>query len=583
MVNENLIEHIKSYYKLIFSFPSSKILYLFSGSILLVFFFISYKYIGLKYIPLLFILITCILLQLIFSRVMSEMLTLRRLFGLFSILIVECIFIIIILIFRYEYGSRILQKFSLAITPFYSFILFIDVVFTRKKCIPLIVTSISFALNLMILSILNNYSFIIVALSLFTILNISVFMFLEYFNRDSKKILNLNGINLIYSFLNVFLSNNMKPLEKLFANHLCIKYMADFYIIYFVSQNDKIVGSIIIPGIHFGPFRHLGSSSFSGNIIRKFMDNRIPALVLHRASTHEYDAVSSQEIDLIIETLLRKVLKKRGKLVKVSNLRRLYLNNFSCLYQYLSNNVLLAIVSSEKYGMEDIPMEIEKKISSSLKRKILVIDAHNRITDPSFSFPLSNKLKQNMLDLLKKCVLNPYKEKWYDTLYIGFSTLLDLDYNGQEIASGGITTMVIKNPSNKKSYFLIAIDSNNMISGIRDKVRKYLIEKYGFDDGEIVTTDTHEYTGIRPGTYYYPLGKNISYITIRKNIETCLQNAFLNMHRCSIYFIEDKIEIKILGKKNLEKINNFISRHVWRSMTFLLVLLFLPILLSIII
>ncbi|RLE71415.1 MAG: hypothetical protein DRJ45_03700, partial [Thermoprotei archaeon] len=283
MVNEDLIEHIKSYYKLIFSFPSSKILYLFSGSILLVFFFISYKYIGLKYIPLLFILITCILLQLIFSRVMSEMLTLRRLFGLFSILIVECIFIIII--FRYEYGSRILQKFSLAITPFYSFILFIDVVFTRKKCIPLIVTSISFALNLMILSILSNYSFIIVALSLFTILNISVFMFLEYFNRDSKKILNLNGINLIYSFLNVFLSNNMKPLEKLFASHLYIKYMADFYIIYFVSQNDKIVGSIIIPGIHFGPFRHLGSSSFSGNIIRKFMDNRIPALVLHRAST----------------------------------------------------------------------------------------------------------------------------------------------------------------------------------------------------------------------------------------------------------------------------------------------------------
>lgn len=422
------------------------------------------------------------------------------------------------------------------------------------------------------------------ALLLFIILNISIFIFLEYINVNSKKFLNLNGMNLIFSFINVILSNNIKPLEKLFATGLYMKYKADFYVIYFVSQHNKIIGSIVIPGIHFGPFRRLGSSSFSGDIIKKFMEKNIPTLVLHRASTHEYDAISSQEMSLVIESLLKKILKREGDSIKISLFKRSFLNGFSCLYQYLGSNFLLAIVSSEKYGIDDIPIEIEKEIASFLHKNILIIDAHNGMPNPSLSPSLSNELRQNIRELIKRSALNTYNEPKYDTIYVGFSTLLNLNkYSEKEIASGGISTLIIKDLNNEKSYFLVAIDSNNMMTGLRDKLKKYFIEKYGFDDGEIVTTDTHEIAGIIPKIYYYPLGENTPYIIIRKNIETCMEKAFSNIYKCNTYLIEYKREIKILGEENLKKINIFVTKYIWKSIIFLSILLSLPILLSLII
>ena len=61
------------------------------------------------------------------------------------------------------------------------------------------------------------------------------------------------------------------------------------------------------------------------------------------------------------------------------------------------------------------------------------------------------------------------------------------------MGTGGITATVVQVEKQKTAY--VVIDGNNMISGLREKILAALTSA-GFDESEIITTDTHTVTAI---------------------------------------------------------------------------------------
>ncbi|HDJ89645.1 MAG TPA: DUF2070 family protein, partial [Thermoprotei archaeon] len=239
MSNENTVENIKSHYNLIFSFPSFKIILILFTAVTFLFTFTISIFIKNYTLNLIsFIFIVSIFLQIIFSKkIAGKILTLRRLLAFYVIILSEAIIVIFLL--KLFNRNQIYARFLISITPFYAFNFLLNTVFSKKRELSL---GLSFLTFLPLLLVVNKGFINILAASLFIFLIIIIILFLKHIDVGGRNILKVNGLDLFYGFINIFLVNDAEYMEKLFSEHLYKKYRADFYIIYFLSLTRKIIG-----------------------------------------------------------------------------------------------------------------------------------------------------------------------------------------------------------------------------------------------------------------------------------------------------------------------------------------------------
>jgi putative membrane protein len=100
--------------------------------------------------------------------------------------------------------------------------------------------------------------------------------------------------------------------------------------------------------------------------------------------------------------------------------------------------------------------------------------------------------------------------------------------------------------------FYVVIDGNNMVKGLREEIIKE-IKKLGFDDGEVITTDTHLMSAIpltRRG--YYPVGETISHQLIISHIKDTVLKANNEMWKADFSCkVVEFHEIRVIGEKSL--------------------------------
>jgi putative membrane protein len=321
------------------------------------------------------------------------------------------------------------------------------------------------------------------------------------------------------------------------------------------TSNIKAV--MLVSNFHPGPFLNIGSSVlpflFQSVVSKRF--NAV-GLVPHGVSGHELNLVSQQQNARVIRWVLNKSERAsyNAKATPVTRSK----NDVATATSQVFDGCALVTMTAAPYDMEDVPSQVANRIFGLTQgrfRHVALIDAHNSLTGPatmdSRTIGALEEAALASLQLSAEQKGNAFKVGAARNVPDGF-TLKD------GFGPGGISVLGVETDGQRFAY--LSIDGNNMVKGLREEILEK-VRSVGFDDGEVMTTDTHMVNGIvhaRLG--YHPVGEVVPKQPLLDQITATCREALSNLDACEVAVISGQIPVTTLGTKSLRRVMSLVYR-----------------------
>jgi len=310
--------------------------------------------------------------------------------------------------------------------------------------------------------------------------------------------------------------------------------------------------ALIVPGIHPGPFAHVGSSNLPGRIFVSLSPSTIP-LVLHGVSAHSLNLPSESQLSRLIVALGKREQFSSGRLsTKVS---KATVGKATVGGVAFGSSVLLWVTLAP-HGMEDFPDFLAGKIgelAAARGLEVIACDCHNWEGE----FPKS----EDIADVIEAAreVLNDLSALSHQPFSVGVSHSSELGYVGKsDIGPAGIGVVAL-NTAGETFGFIVA-DANNARAGLRDKMLSRLKE-LGFDDAELFTSDTHfNAAKIRGAKGYLALGESTPPQELLDLIEELATSAKSRLSPASFRVERSIARVKVTGPQLLRDLSSSLDR-----------------------
>lgn len=357
----------------------------------------------------------------------------------------------------------------------------------------------------------------------------------------------ITPLQLLQAFMKTWVAKHPSQLETYFEMY-SENETVHTKIFSFLTEDKKI--TLILPGLHPGPFFPVGSYNLSERIFETLNEDAA-SIVLHSTGGHERNLPKNEYTNLY-STRLGEFVKSltadqsggfRGPL------RRKF--GITTVTSLALGNQILAIVSRAPFNSDDLDPEIIKDATAIARERNLdlsLVDAHNSIGGQSGS---SERIrKEDWIALLDGLVSS--KEQ---NFMVGYAHSSEISFkHGSDISDAGIGVLFIETDIFKG--VLIAADSNNVKVGLRQKLDDKLREE-GMELIELCTSDTHNLAArslVSRG--YFALGESTPVEQIIKAIMELVHNAQKRLARCKYTTGDFSIDMPLIG---VESLNDFAS------------------------
>jgi putative membrane protein len=390
-------------------------------------------------------------------------------------------------------------------------------------------------------NIFFNFSYWIprfVGASLIT--GIGVFVYKYFVDKQMLSSVGVKSTTFLKSFMATWLEDKTEYIENLFDN-LGENKDIDIGLIRFHNNNNKYV--FIIPSIHPGPFRTVGSSNLpsmiSSNLEGKYVNL---STIFHGPSTHALNLARSKGTEIVIKEIIKEINNCENKFDNATKFVRNETDEFNVGCQLFGN--LALVIAFAKKDTEDLAPLVHNKLRERALQlnveDIVLIDCHNNKRIESTRQPIAEPEEvKNLVDLCFETIKKAKAQSKYKFSIGSDRFTYNKDLRAQGIGDSGIISTVIKTDNQTMVY--VVIDGNNIVAGLRDKIRKAVLD-LGFSECEIMTTDTHTVDGISLESSNM-VGINLPEEEIIKNVLITVRNAsskLLNMNGCySIFKIKN--------------------------------------------
>lgn len=386
------------------------------------------------------------------------------------------------------------------------------------------------------------------------------YFFLNFLNNIGKKEYGVPSLPLFRAFMLNWVTSHNTPLESILEK-LGEDADVDVSLLKFTSSKHK--AAIVVPLIHPGPFKNIGSSLLPSLLKHAFEkeyggETCVPLGLVG----HERNAASQVENEKIIKTIIDAaqfpaLIEIATPFIQVSE------GFITASCQIFGKTAVLSLTLAPK-TTEDLPQELNNIISKEAKRlgleSSIIINAHNSITN-------SNEVEatiEALSSVASKCLHMAVSQSSFP-FKVGAATLYPKDFTLKEgMGAGGITALTVKVDEQKTAY--LVIDGNNMISGLREKILSS-IKLAGFSGCEVFTTDTHAVSALVRGQRgYHPVGEAMNQDLLISYIKDCVQTAENKMENCkagSLNLIIPKI--RVMGAKSLEPLTGLVDRSIKKA------------------
>ena len=379
---------------------------------------------------------------------------------------------------------------------------------------------------------------------------LTVFLFTYFLDRVGERTLGIASSSLFKAFFANWAEGLNAPLEVFFEK-LGSEQNVKVSLLTF-RTNKRIKAVMIVPALHPGPFKNLGSSLLP-SLIQTTLENKLQCVVSvpHGLVGHGLDLSSQFQNQRVVKGILG-FIESSPNYSKATPFVRTRRNEATASCQIFGDCALLTLTIAPK-TMEDLPQELDSfivKEAEKLGLSTLVIDAHNSIEGPFNVDEAVVSLRKASVASLKKAL--SYERSSFE---VGAATVVPREFTVKEgMGPGGISVIVTRVGDQKAAY--VTIDGNNMISGLRERVLSELRE-IGIVDGEVLTTDTHAVCGVvLTARGYHPIGEVMDQPKLINYIRQAAVNALDNLEPAEASWRTETIpNVNVIGEKRIEELS----------------------------
>ena len=378
---------------------------------------------------------------------------------------------------------------------------------------------------------------------------------------SGRKAIGFSPIRMFRAFLTDWLEGQNDELES-YLYELGVETEIDVATFAFRRKgSENIKGIILVSTLHPGPFLNVGSSVLPylfGSLIQRTF--HAVALVPHGVSGHELNLVSQEQNERIIEWVLTK-LQNASYYSGATPVERTA-NEIATATSQVFDGCALVTMTTSPLDMEDVPSELANNLSGLTHgkfRSLALIDAHNCLTGPATMTPQ----KVGALQEAALASLQISSEQQPRNFKVGVAHKTPKSFTLKEgFGPGGISVVAIEVDGQVEGnrFAYITIDGNNMIRGLREEILKS-VQVVGFDDGEVMTTDTHMVNGVASARLgYHPIGEVVSRQPIIEEVTAVCREALDDLEEGEVSVISGQIPVTTLGQKSLRRVMGTVYR-----------------------
>ncbi len=392
--------------------------------------------------------------------------------------------------------------------------------------------------------VLAIYPYLIVS-SVVSIVSNHFFIYL--INRVGTGTLRIPSLSFFKAFLLNWIVGLNTPFEELLEK-LGEEQDVDISLIKFEASKPKAV--IVVPSVHPGPFKNVGSSLLP-SLLKAALEKELGCVVgvPHGLLGHELDLVSQSQSQKVIDEVVKSARFRASEtsatpFVKVTN----DLATVCC--QIFGRSAFVSLTLAPE-TTEDFPQELGSFVRGLTEEAgfedCMVVNAHNSIdgtTNVEDALSAIHRAATDCLEQAKHLACFPFE--------IGASSVLPEEFGIKEgMGPGGISVIVIKVGEQKTSY--VVIDGNNMVSGLREKILSSL-RPLTLNGGEVFTTDTHAVNAlILDKKGYNPIGEVINHERLVDYINAAAFAAISNLEPAKVITGRVTVRnVKVIGEERVK-------------------------------
>jgi putative membrane protein len=377
---------------------------------------------------------------------------------------------------------------------------------------------------------------------------------IEVYGRRS---IGFSPIKMFRAFLTDWLEIENREIES-YLNELGVQGEIEATALAFRKKSSgSLKGVLFVSTLHPGPFLNVGSSVLPylmySMISRKF--NAV-TLVPHGVSGHELNLVSQEQNARIIRWVLQGLddAQYDGGASRVTRMS----NEIATATSQVFDDCALVTMTASPSDMEDVPSEVFSRLSGLTQgrfRNLALIDAHNCLSAPT----TMTSEKIGALEEAALASLQVTAEESVNMFKVGVARRVPAGFGLKDgFGPVGIAVMGVEVSGQRFAY--VNMDGNNMVSGLREKIIG-IIKSVGFDDGEVMTSDTHMVNGIVSAPLgYYRVGEAVPTSRVLDEVtETCRQ-ALADLEPCQVGIVSGQIPVTTLGSKSLRRVMGVVYR-----------------------
>jgi putative membrane protein len=383
---------------------------------------------------------------------------------------------------------------------------------------------------------------------------IFAFALIAFVEHYGRRRIGFSPIRMFRAFLKDWLEADNLDLES-YLNELGVETELDVAAFAFRGKSSPSIKALmLVSNFHPGPFLNVGSSCLPylfQAVAAKQLD--AIALVPHGVSGHELNLVSQVENERVIRTIFNSLNTVEFSPLATTVTRSG--NGIATATCQTFDGCALVTMTTAPSDMEDVPTDIAIRIAGLTKgkfRHVALIDAHNCLTGPiSMSSEKIGALEEAAL-LSLQTSFNPVP------FQVGVAHRKPLFQLRDGFGPGGISVIAIE--TNGQRFAYICIDGNNMIKDLREEILNE-VRTLGFNDGEVLTSDTHMVNGIVSARLgYYPIGAAVPKSILLDEIKLVCQNAIADLEPCEAGAMAQQIGVTTLGSKSLKRVMNVVYK-----------------------
>jgi putative membrane protein len=320
------------------------------------------------------------------------------------------------------------------------------------------------------------------------------------FERD----LGINGPELLRAFGHEYLTDNPEPIESILTSIATLQDVPMEIILFRAENKPVAVG--VVSYVHPGPFRDIGSSDLPSVLIDHIKEeHEIPAFVLHGSCTHHQNLTTKEDYPKVFEEVDR-LIRTTKTYPEVSGPFWTDGGKFKVWTLFAGPDVMTITTSAPEFT-DDIALEVGTDTADMIRSRmpelgsVSIVDAHNCINDDAVSVSRGDDEASEYVGTVSGAVYSTTSRE-RNPIEIGIHQVVPDDISAKEgVGPGGIISLVMRTAGREMA--LITVDGNNMIPGFREEVIS-ILKAQGFDDAEVVTTDTHVVNAISLSSRGYP-------------------------------------------------------------------------------